>query len=223
MRKPSLIFWILLTVLIIFIGIYMVSRNKNNPAESVVSALSTKAKSSTSSPSFSVPGGWQQYQSSFGFSFWYPSTWALDDSEISQFSSLHAAFNGYSNLVTVGSSQSTDANGAIITARPSVTFNIASLSDEESQIGHTFQSSQEWAQESSTGLPTGVTVGAVTLSGESAIRLANFQVVVGKYQTIYWYDPSHNATVRLDYLYDATSDVATLDTIAQSFSFSKAL
>jgi hypothetical protein len=156
-----------------------------------------------------APAGWQTYPESYGFSFQYPADWTVDDSELQQFATLHAAFTQYSNLVMVSPT----------TPDVSLTITVASLADEESLLKTSFTSSTSWLAASSSGLPASATTTPVTIAGTAAVRVTGLKVTQGEYETIYYLNLGAASTVRFDCDYTDPAQLQTMEEIAGSFRF----
>ncbi len=169
-----------------------------------------------------IPANWIRYDSNFGFSFWHPATWFIDDSYIAPFASIHDATVRYSNMVIAGSSAKATAD---VTAGPSVTINIASIVDQQRMTDETFTTSEEWLNKASTGLPIEpkAVVEGLTIQNEPAVRLSNLKVIIGEYQVTYLLQKDMGAAIRFDANYEDAADLSTLNTIIQSFTVDKEL
>lgn len=173
--------------------------------------------SATTSPIASLatpPDSWPNYSSPYGFSISYPPDWGVDDSYLTTYQTLHAAFLGNGNHITIYKNQINEDDP---TKDPSLTITTSSLTDENSLLHTPITSAKDWLTQTATGLPPGVITTSLLIQGADAVRLTGLSPLKGKYEVIYLVDLTKGMVARFDYTYPNDSDLEDLDEITGSF------
>jgi hypothetical protein len=200
------------------IAIALVAHLRHRSAPHPV-ALETVTPSPTASavPSPSpIPASWKTYPARYyGFTFSYPPSWLIEDTELSPYATVHNAFVAYANNLTAYASAAVESG---TTNTPLVTMTFASKADAATLSGE-FNDSLAWLKNGSTGIPGQATVSQTTIDGKPATVLDGLTVVRGTYELIAFYDTARQMTCLFDLTYSTPEELATLRAIVRSFSF----